>query len=118
MLRQGKAKTQPLLSEVNRTKEVLVDMSKMIALQLEGTVVTPENASKDALFTAIGRTLQFTHALLQLRVAAGKAIQDGRGIVRTTCNVVASTIWVDDSNFDRVRSFVRNVCVRLRNSQS
>ena len=56
-------------------------MGKMIALQLEGTVVTPENASKDALFTAIGRTLQFTHALLQLRVAAGKAIQDGRGII-------------------------------------
>lgn len=119
MLGQGEANIQPLLGEVNRAKEILVDMGKMVALQLEGSVVTTENALEDALVgLTIGRILQCTHALLQPFIAARKALQDGRGVSRTTSNVVIPTIGIDDSNLHRVRSSVRNICARLCNGQS
>jgi hypothetical protein len=45
------------LSAVNGTIEVIVNVSKMLALELEGGVVAAKNASEDALIPAISRIL-------------------------------------------------------------
>lgn len=65
-----------------------MNVTKMIALELERLVVAAEDATQDALATTIGRMLEIRHRLLKRPVAFRKALDDGFGVRRTSRDVI------------------------------
>jgi hypothetical protein len=101
------------LSAVNGTIEVIVNVSKMLALELEGGVVATKNASEDALIPAISRILQFAHPLLQSVVGFREALQDCFRVGGSTSDVIAGSVRIDDGEL----VLVGDVCIGLRKGQ-
>lgn len=84
-------------------------MSKMFALELEGSIVATNNTIQDALVAAISRKLQFTHPLLQSVVGLRETFENGSRVRRSTSNVITCSVGIDDGEL----IFVRDICLRL-----
>lgn len=84
------------MSELDGTVEIFVNMGKMFALKLEGSVIATNNAPKDALVAAIGRKLQFAHPLLQLVVRVRETSQNCFRVLGAASDVVVPSIRIDN----------------------
>ena len=113
---QSKVKERmvPLLGELNRTIELFVNMSKMVALKLERSVVATNDAPQDALVAAICRKLQFTHSLLQIVVRIRETPLNCLRVAGSTSDIILRLVRIDNG---KLGSLVRNVCMGLSDSQ-
>jgi hypothetical protein len=71
--------------EIDRSMQLLVNMSKVLALKLEGGVVSAKNAFQETLVASSGRNhkVEFTHTLLQITVSFREASENRVGIAGT-----------------------------------
>lgn len=100
---------KPLLSEVNGTVELFVNVGKMLSLKPEGGVIATNNAFEDALIATICRILQFPHSLLQHVVRIRETLQNCLRIRGPSSDIIASSVGVDNGEL----SLVRNIHMTL-----
>jgi hypothetical protein len=108
---QGGVKSllRPLLSEVNGTVELFVNVGKMLSLKPERGVIATNNAFEDALIATICRILQFPHSLLQHVVRIRETLQNCLRIRGPSSDIIASSVGVDNGEL----SLVRNIHMTL-----
>jgi hypothetical protein len=69
---------------------------KVRSLNVERAVITFQYATEDALFGALGLTLQLSYSSLQRTVRVRKTLHDCSGIGRTTRYIIIRSVRIKD----------------------
>ena len=77
----------------------LPNLLEVVTLDIEARIVAAKDASKNTLVLALGKAhcAKLSHAFVKSDEGASELLKNGLRVGRSTGNIVATVVWIDDT---------------------